>query len=107
VAVEDQTGFDEDGFLKDPNSWSSDIANAIAKKQFDIELTENHMRVINFVREYYFKWGAIPMVKAIRDAVGLSNVQLDELFKRGSSTARGVICKISGLPKLLCIASGC
>ena len=99
--------FDDEGFLLDLKVWNQDIGRKMAEEQFGIQTTDFHMRIINFMREYYFKWGTLPMVKTIRDRFNISSEQLDEMFKRGQSTSRGVICKLAGLPKLLCIASGC
>lgn len=99
--------FDEDGFVKNPSFWSERLAAEMAKKQFNIELTKSHLDILNFVRNYYLKWGGVPMVKTIRERMKISNVQLDVMFKRGKSSSRGIICKLSGLPKMLCISSGC
>jgi sulfur relay (sulfurtransferase) DsrC/TusE family protein len=63
--------------------------------------------VIHFVRQYYFKWETLPMIKTIRDQFKLDSNKLDEMFSVSKSTSRGVICKLGGLPKMLCIASGC
>jgi tRNA 2-thiouridine synthesizing protein E len=98
---------DEGGFIKNTENWSDTLAKRMAKEQFNISITEFHMQVIHFVREYYMKWGALPMVKTIRDRFKLTNEQLDDMFKRGTSSSRGVICKLGGLPRMLCIASGC
>jgi TusE/DsrC/DsvC family sulfur relay protein len=79
----------------------------MAETQFNIALTEQHLQVINFVRQYYFKWETLPMIKTIRDQFKLDSNKLDEMFSVSKSTSRGVICKLGGLPKMLCIASGC
>ncbi|UCE29227.1 MAG: TusE/DsrC/DsvC family sulfur relay protein [Candidatus Bathyarchaeota archaeon] len=105
--AEQEHALDEEGFVKDPELWSHALAVKMAKEQFNISITELHRRVVEFVREYYLKWGAVPMVKTIRTHLQLSNRQLDEMFKRDTSSSRGVICKLAGLPKMLCIASGC
>jgi tRNA 2-thiouridine synthesizing protein E len=99
--------FDEEGFVEDPGLWSESLAVNMAREQFQIVISELHMNVIRFVREYYVKWEAIPMIKTIRDHFSLSVGQLNGMFKRSESSARGVICKLAGLPKMLCIASGC
>jgi len=36
---------DGEGFLKDPNKWSKEIAVYIAEEQFDIKLTAKHWKV--------------------------------------------------------------
>jgi tRNA 2-thiouridine synthesizing protein E len=101
------TLYDDEGFLIDWNTWNEGIAGEIAKKQFSIDLTEKHWKCIRFVREYYAKWSSLPMVKTIRETSGLTSDEFEGLFKKGAAGARGVLCKICGLPKILCIAAGC
>jgi len=106
-AMTDTKILDEEGFLNDSALWTEELSMMMAKEQFDISLTDLQMQVIRFIREYYLKWETLPMVKTIRNHFKLDADQLDEMFKRGKSTARGVMCKLAGLPKMLCIASGC
>ncbi|NOQ25309.1 MAG: TusE/DsrC/DsvC family sulfur relay protein [Bacteroidales bacterium] len=40
----------EEGYLADPTLWTEEIAKEIAKEE-NIELTEKHFEVINFIRE--------------------------------------------------------
>ncbi|NIO37865.1 hypothetical protein GTO27_09205 [Candidatus Bathyarchaeota archaeon] len=105
--IEGKSALDEEGFLKDPDLWSYALATKITEDQFNIRLTELHMQAIHFVRAYYSEWDSLPMFKTIREHLKISSRQLDNMFKRGRSSARGVICKIGGLPRTLCIASGC
>jgi len=98
---------DDEGFLIDPDLWAEELSRSMAKEQFDITLTVKQIRIIVYVREYYKKWETLPMLKTIRNEFDLDVSEIDNLFKRGNSTARGVICKLAGLPKMLCIASGC
>ena len=98
---------DDEGFLINPDLWTEELSRSMAKKQFYIILTDQHSKIILYIRDYYKKWETLPMLKTIRDEFGLTAPEIDELFKRGNSTARGVICKLAGLPKMLCISSGC
>ncbi len=98
---------DDEGFLINSDLWTEDLSKSLAKTQFGITLTDQQLKIIIYIRDYYKKWETLPMIKTIRDEFGLDVSEIDELFKRGSSTARGVICKLAGLPKMLCIASGC
>jgi tRNA 2-thiouridine synthesizing protein E len=43
---------DEEGFLVNLADWNEDIAKEMAKSD-DIELTDEHWDVINFLREYF------------------------------------------------------
>lgn len=99
--------FDDEGFLINPDLWTEELCRNMAKTQFDITLTDRQLKIICYIRDYYKQWETLPMIKTIRDKFSLTASELDEQFKRGSSTARGVICKLAGLPKMLCIASGC
>jgi len=98
---------DEEGFVTDPSLWTDELSRKMAEEQFNLVLTELHIQTIRFVREYYLKWETVPMMKTIREHFKMESEQLDEMFKRGKSSSRGVICKLGGLPKMLCIASGC
>jgi tRNA 2-thiouridine synthesizing protein E len=104
--VEDNV-LDKEGFVRNPSLWNEPLAKKMADNQFKIDLTDLHMQIICFIRDFYFKWEALPMVKTIKNNFNLSDDQLDKMFKRGRSSSRGVICKLGGLPKMLCIASGC
>ena len=42
--------FTEEGYLTDSSLWNEDIAKELAKEE-DIELTEKHFQVINFIRD--------------------------------------------------------
>ena len=98
---------DEEGFLIYPDLWTEVLSKSMAKTQFEIILTDQQTKIILYIRDYYKKWETLPMLKTIRDEFELTTSEIDEQFRRGSSTARGVICKLAGLPKMLCIASGC
>lgn len=44
----------EEGYLTDSSNWTKDIANEIAKEE-EIELTEKHFEVIDFIRDKVIK----------------------------------------------------
>jgi tRNA 2-thiouridine synthesizing protein E len=93
--------------LIDPDLWTEELSKKMAEKQFNMVLTDLHMKIIQYMREYYTKWETLPILLTISKEFNLKSQVLDEMFKRGGSTSRGVICKLGGLPKMLCIASGC
>ncbi len=90
---------DEDGFLKNPDDWSREVAEYLAEKE-NIKLTDKHWKVIDFMRDYYLKFGAVPMIRAISKKTGLSVRELYELFPSGPLKQAA---RIGGLPK----PSGC
>ena len=50
---------DEEGFLKDISDWSREVAEGMAA-QDGIELEQAHWEVINFLRDYYFRYQIAP-----------------------------------------------
>lgn len=86
---------DEDGFVKDPGVWSKDLAKALAEAQ-GINLTEDHWTVINYIRGYYKRHQAVPMIRKLCKETGYSLKQIYKLFPAGP--AQGAV-KIAGLPK--------
>lgn len=87
---------DEDGFVQDPGCWSEDLARAIAATEDVPELTEDHWKLINYLRDYYQQFGIAPMVRKLCKDTGFPLKQVYELFPSGP--AKGA-CKIAGLPK--------
>jgi len=87
---------DEDGFIQDPSCWNEEIARAIAETEDVHELTEDHWKVINYLREYYQQYGIAPMIRKLCKETGFQLKYIYELFPSGPAK---VACKIAGLPK--------
>jgi tRNA 2-thiouridine synthesizing protein E len=87
---------DEDGFIQDPALWNESIAHAIATTEEVDELTEDHWKVIHYLREYYLEFGIAPMIRKLCKQTGFQLKYIYELFPSGP--AKGA-CKIAGLPK--------
>jgi len=87
---------DGDGFMTDPSLWNNDLALEIAKSDGINELTENHWKVINIIRQNFDEKGIAPMVRVICKETGLKLREIYELFPLGP--ARGA-CRVAGLPK--------
>jgi len=93
---------DEEGYLTNINDWDKDVAEALAKSE-NIEMTENHWEVIDFLREYYNEYQIAPAVRVLTKAIGKklgpdkgNSKYLYELFPYGPAKQA---CKIAGLPK--------
>lgn len=87
---------DEDGFIVDPSSWDKDIAGALAKIEGVNELTDNHWKVVNYLRDYFQKFGIAPMIRKLCKDTGFPLKEIYEMFPSGP--AKGA-CKVAGLPK--------
>ena len=93
---------DEEGYLTDINDWNKDIAGALAETE-EVELTDAHWEVIDFLREYYDEYQIAPAVRVLTKAIGKklgkdkgNSKYLYELFPYGPAKQA---CKIGGLPK--------
>ena len=91
-----QVEVDEDGFLQDPSVWTEEIAAALAKMEEVEEMTEDHWKVVNYLRNYYQEFGIAPMIRKLCKQTGFKLKEIYALFPTGP--AKGA-CKIAGLPK--------
>jgi TusE/DsrC/DsvC family sulfur relay protein len=87
---------DEDGFMQEPESWNEDVALALATTEGVEELTDDHWKVVHYLREYYLQFGVAPMIRKLCKQTGFQLKQIYELFPSGP--AKGA-CKGAGLPK--------
>jgi tRNA 2-thiouridine synthesizing protein E len=92
---------DDNGNLVDPNAWDEDVAKALAAED-DVELTQEHWDVINYLREEYFEnSGHQPMERVILKDMGkrwnkkVSSKDLYRLFPKAPSKQGN---RIAGLP---------
>ena len=60
---------DEEGYLVNLSDWSEDVANEIAKGE-NVDMTENHWEVVNFLRSYYDEYQIAPAVRVLTKAIG-------------------------------------
>lgn len=93
---------DEEGYITTLSDWSQELAEEIARTE-NIEMTEEHWAVVNFLREYYDEYQIAPavrvLIKAIKKEMGPekgNNKYMYELFPYGPAKQA---CKIAGLPK--------
>lgn len=87
---------DEQGFLKNTNDWSEDLAPLLAKEVAVPELTENHWKVIKFMRERYLKNGDAPSMRTLGKESGVNTKELYQLFPKGPAK---LAAYIGGIPK--------
>jgi tRNA 2-thiouridine synthesizing protein E len=92
---------DEEGYLVDISEWNRDLAVLIAEDE-EIEMTDDHWEVIDFLRQYYEDFQIAPAVRVLTKAIKKSmgpekgnSAYLYELFPYGPGKQA---CKIAGLP---------
>ena len=56
---------DEDGFMQEPEKWNEEVAAALGETEGVDTLTDDHWKVVNYLREYYMKFGVAPMIRKL------------------------------------------
>lgn len=87
---------DEDGFIQEPEKWNQAIAEDLAKLEQAYPMTEEHWKVVNYLRDYYLKYEIAPPIRMLVKQTGFDLKKIYQLFPSGP--AKGA-CKIAGLPK--------
>jgi tRNA 2-thiouridine synthesizing protein E len=87
---------DEDGFMEEPELWNEQVALALATTEGVDEMTEEHWKLVNYLRDYYLKFGIAPMIRKLCKETGFPLKKVYELFPSGP--AKGA-CKVAGLAK--------
>lgn len=72
--------FDEDGFLVDPDLWSTGMAQTIAEELGLGPLSSAHWRLLHEVRTRFQQLGGPPSMRRVCRAAGLSRSAVYELF---------------------------
>ena len=86
---------DSEGFLKNHNDWTPELAHALAGG-IDLELGERHFIVIEFMRSEFEKTGTPPTIRSIGKRSGVAIKELYQLFPKGPAKKAALV---SGLPK--------
>jgi TusE/DsrC/DsvC family sulfur relay protein len=84
---------DDDGFLVKMDDWNEKVACAIAEKEGVDELTKERMDIIKFMRDYFKKFNAFPILRGVcRDIHQPKNCVKEEFMDPLKAW------KIAGLP---------
>ena len=88
--------FNEEGFMTNPNQWTRDLAEVLAKQEGIEALTPEHWKVIDFCRTTGLATGKSPTLRQITTGTGISTKELFALYPKGPAKK---VAKISGLGK--------
>ncbi len=87
---------DEDGFMTSPETWNDRVAAALASTEGVNQLTDDHWKVVHYLRNYFLQFGVAPMIRKLCKETGFDLKTIYALFPSGP--AKGA-CKVAGLPK--------
>ena len=94
ATVNTEPRFDHDGFLIAGESWSEILARQLADSSGIQTLTEEHWRVIEYLRAHYCAAHTLPVVRTLCRQLGLREHCVEKLF--GNDLRRA--WRIAGLP---------
>ncbi|WP_122562203.1 TusE/DsrC/DsvC family sulfur relay protein [Pseudomonas viridiflava] len=93
---------DKDGFLKDLNDWSMDVAHALAGEE-GLTLTPEHLEILELLRGFYAEFQLSPATRPLIKYTALklgaekgNSMHLNRLF---NGTPAKLAAKLAGLPK--------
>ncbi|MCG9577270.1 TusE/DsrC/DsvC family sulfur relay protein [Vibrio tubiashii] len=93
---------DAQGYLLNHTDWEEGMISILAEQE-GIELTEAHLEVVHFVRDFYEEFNTSPavrmLVKAMEKAHGPEKGNSKYLFKLFKQGPAKQATKLAGLPK--------
>ena len=87
---------DDEGFMTDPSEWSEDIAGVLAKNIAIDTLTDDHWKVIRWLREDFEVEGETATLRRVSTMGGVPTKQLYTLFPKKPAKKMSYV---AGLPK--------
>jgi len=86
---------DEEGFMTEYGEWDEDLATSLAAL-IGIELTDEHMAAIRFLRKDFAEQGETPTIRRVTVVGGIPTKRLFELFPKKPAKK---MAYVAGLPK--------
>jgi len=87
---------DDDGHLANLADWNEEVAAAIAAQAGIDNLTEDHWKVIRFMRKVFQEEGNEPSIRRLTKESGVDTKTLYQLFPKGPAKKAA---QIAGLAK--------
>jgi|SRR5208283_1642387 len=87
---------DPDGHLANRADWSPELAAEMAAGEGIPKLTDDHWKVINYMRKVFEAEGDAPSIRRLTKESGIDTKALYTLFPKGPAKKAA---KIAGLPK--------
>ena len=92
----------DEGYLNNPAEWNEDVARTLAEDE-EIELTGEHWKVLQFMREYYAEHGIAAdarfVIKFLANELGYGDKARARLFQLFPYGYVKQACKIAGMKR--------
>ena len=86
---------DDEGFLTEYDEWDPELAIVLASN-IGIELTDEHLQIIAFLRDDYREQGETPTLRRVTAVGGVPTKRLFQLFPKKPAKK---MAYVAGLPK--------
>jgi TusE/DsrC/DsvC family sulfur relay protein len=86
---------DDEGFMTEYDEWDEDLAKVLASN-IGIDLTDDHMRAIRFLRSDYAEQGETATIRRVSTVGGIPTKDLFRLFPKKPAKK---MAYVAGLPK--------
>lgn len=90
-----QVEVNEEGFLTNPDDWNEELGAEFARL-IGVQMTEDHWRLVKFLREDYKAQGETPTLRRVSTQFGVPVKQLFTLFP-GKPAKK--MSYVAGVPK--------
>ncbi len=90
-----QVTVNEEGFMTEYDEWSKEVGEQLAA-QIGIEMTDDHWKVIDFLRSDFVDKGETATLRRVSTVGGVPTKQLFQLFPKKPAKK---MAYIAGLPK--------
>ena len=90
-----QIEVNDDGFLSHPDDWSEDLGAEFARL-IGVEMTEDHWKLVRYLRDDYKAQGETPTLRRVSTQTGMPVKQLFTLFP-GKPAKK--MAYVAGVPK--------
>ena len=90
-----QIHVNDEGFLTDPSEWSEELAATLAA-QIGISLTDEHWKVLRFLRDDFKSQGETATTRRVQTVGGIPTKEQFTLFPKKPAKK---MAYIAGLPK--------
>lgn len=87
---------DEDGFIQESDKWNKEVAEDLAKTENIYPMGDDHWKVVNYLRDYYFEYEIAPPIRMLCKQTCFDLKYIYQLFPAGPGKGA---CKVAGLPK--------
>ena len=95
ITVVARAHLDEDGYLLPSEKWDTNVGRLLARNITSNELTEDHWKIVEYLRRYYLEFDIVPPIRKLCRDTGFGLSGLYKLFPMGVARGAG---KIAGIP---------